>query len=194
MTSWVGTSSTTTRKSTLTTCWITGMTRIRPGPLTLSKRPSVKMTPRSYSRRIFMVLNSRASKNTSPNPKKVTFRHSSFFSFKFAGRPDGQKQPFGLQYFNGLAGGNGLVRPGAPILALDINPPFSVCKVINRFREPAVQRFTAGVNGASPCSCGQIDNGKKYQRRGQAHGRNQPGVDAHARHIAVNQYDGSDDH
>ncbi|MNL53472.1 hypothetical protein D3C87_1767220 [compost metagenome] len=52
MTSWLGTSKTLMRWSTRTICWITGTIRIRPGPLTPVKRPSVKMTPRSYSRRI----------------------------------------------------------------------------------------------------------------------------------------------
>ena len=40
------------RMSTLTICWTAGMRSTRPGPLTFQKRPSMKTTPRSYSRRI----------------------------------------------------------------------------------------------------------------------------------------------
>src|SRR5579872_932663 len=52
--SWLGTSMTTVRKSTRTICWKNGTSRIKPGPLTLEKRPSVNMTARSYSRMILI--------------------------------------------------------------------------------------------------------------------------------------------
>ena len=51
MTSWLGTSRTTTRRSTLTICWIPRTTSTSPGPLTFQNRPSMKTTPRSYSRK-----------------------------------------------------------------------------------------------------------------------------------------------
>ena len=54
ITSCEGTSMVTTRRSTLTICWMPGMTITRPGPLTFQNRPSRKMTPRSYSRRILI--------------------------------------------------------------------------------------------------------------------------------------------
>ena len=49
ITSWGGTSCTTTRRSTFTICCTNGMRMMRPGPFTPVKRPSVKTTPRSYS-------------------------------------------------------------------------------------------------------------------------------------------------
>src|SRR5580693_10027019 len=54
ITSCGGTSSTITRRSTRTICWMNGTRRKRPGPLVPVKRPSVKTTPRSYSRRMRM--------------------------------------------------------------------------------------------------------------------------------------------
>ncbi len=55
MTSCVGTSSTTTRRSTLTMRCTSGMRMMRPGPFTPVKRPNVKITPRSYSLRILKI-------------------------------------------------------------------------------------------------------------------------------------------
>ena len=49
ITSCLGTCSTTVRSSSLRICWITGSTSRTPGPLTPVKRPSVNITPRSYS-------------------------------------------------------------------------------------------------------------------------------------------------
>src|SRR3546814_9992824 len=56
MTSWLGTSMVTTRKSTRTICCTTGTTKIRPGPLTFVNLPRVNMTPRWYSRNILIAL------------------------------------------------------------------------------------------------------------------------------------------
>ena len=55
ITSWVGTSITCVRRSTRTICCRNGASSTRPGPLTWLKRPSVKTTARSYSRRILML-------------------------------------------------------------------------------------------------------------------------------------------
>src|SRR5512139_1042229 len=52
ITSWLGTSNTTVRRSTRTICWIPGMMITSPGPFTFQKRPSMNTTPRSYSRRM----------------------------------------------------------------------------------------------------------------------------------------------
>ena len=52
ITSWLGTSSTTMRRSTRTICCTPGISTTSPGPLTRQKRPSVKTTARSYSRRM----------------------------------------------------------------------------------------------------------------------------------------------
>src|SRR5216683_6898206 len=54
ITSWLGTSSTTMRRSTRTICWTNGTSSTRPGPLVPVYRPSVKTTARSYSRRILI--------------------------------------------------------------------------------------------------------------------------------------------
>src|SRR5699024_2948337 len=64
MTSWVGTSSTMTRMSTLIIFCTTGTIRNSPGPLTSAQRPRVETTPRSYSGRILMEANITNSTNT----------------------------------------------------------------------------------------------------------------------------------
>jgi len=48
------------------------MTMISPGPLTFQNRPSWKMTPRSYSRRILMALMMMPSKANAMMPKKYS--------------------------------------------------------------------------------------------------------------------------
>src|ERR671918_1531619 len=70
MTSWLGMSCTRMRRSTLTACWMIGMTRIRPGPLTFQNRPSWKMTARSYSRRM------RSAENSTRTMKIAGMIHS----------------------------------------------------------------------------------------------------------------------
>ncbi len=52
ITSWLGTSITTMRRSMRTICWMPGISTTRPGPLTFQKRPSWNTTPRWYSRRM----------------------------------------------------------------------------------------------------------------------------------------------
>jgi hypothetical protein len=65
ITSWLGTSMTMVRRLTFTICCTIGMSRIRPGPFTPEKRPRVKTTPRSYSRRILIAWN-RTNRASSP--------------------------------------------------------------------------------------------------------------------------------
>src|SRR5690349_7308873 len=56
-----------------TICWTAGMSRIRPGPFTIQKRPSWNTTPRSYSRRMRSDHTSKAATRTStPKPKLST--------------------------------------------------------------------------------------------------------------------------
>src|ERR671910_371461 len=52
ITSWLGTSITTIRRSTRCICCTSGTRMISPGPRTPEKRPSVNTTPRPYSRRL----------------------------------------------------------------------------------------------------------------------------------------------
>jgi hypothetical protein len=60
-----GTSITTVRKSTRTICCTNGTKKIKPGPRTREKRPSVNMTPRSYWRRTLADALARIKTNTS---------------------------------------------------------------------------------------------------------------------------------
>ncbi|MNT56703.1 hypothetical protein D3C72_1940260 [compost metagenome] len=64
ITSCVGTSSTTVRRSTRTTCWMAGITNTSPGPATFEKRPRVNTMPRSYSRKIHIAEKSSAASRT----------------------------------------------------------------------------------------------------------------------------------
>ncbi len=71
MTSWLGTSMVTTRRSTRTICCTTGITKIRPGPFTLENRPNVKMTPRWYSRNTLIALTTTTSSTTMTAVKPI---------------------------------------------------------------------------------------------------------------------------
>ena len=64
ITSCFGTLSTMTRRSTLRICCTTGNTMTTPGPLMPVKRPSVNITPRSYSLSTLMALNSSSRMRT----------------------------------------------------------------------------------------------------------------------------------
>src|SRR5690606_31825939 len=85
ITSCVGTSITIVRRSTRTICWIPGTTMTMPGPLTFQNRPSRKITPRSYSRRILIALKRSSSTiarrmigNSSPNMRFPFLLRESF--------------------------------------------------------------------------------------------------------------------
>jgi hypothetical protein len=74
MTSWLGTSRTSVRRSTRTIFWTKGIRTMRPGPLTPVKRPSVKITPRWYSRRILIATaRNTMTRTTIGNRKKYSF-------------------------------------------------------------------------------------------------------------------------
>src|SRR3989338_2678103 len=79
ITSCGGTSITMMRRSTFTISCTPGMMTIRPGPLTFQKRPSMKTTPRSYSRRIRNAENTSTTITTGTklheiNPISITLR------------------------------------------------------------------------------------------------------------------------
>src|ERR1700684_1142160 len=73
------------RKSTRTISWTNGNKRTKPGPLTFWKRPSVKTTARSYSRKIFTV-DVAKMKATTTTIGAMTYRVEKYMLFRLSKR------------------------------------------------------------------------------------------------------------
>ena len=126
MTSCGGMFSVTVRRSTRTIRSITGISRIRPGPLRAIRRPRRKMTPRSYSRRTRIAepkKNSRKKAATTATPIATAIRSAPFASVALAvsGGADDQRQPVHRLDANTIADALGLPvgDPRLPERALD---------------------------------------------------------------------------
>ena len=101
MTSCFGTLSTMTRRSTLRICCMTGTTTMIPGPLMPVKRPSVNITPRSYS---FSTLMTAEEQHDDEDDDDDYERHEALRSSRFYRRLDPQCQSFHLHDARRLAG------------------------------------------------------------------------------------------
>src|SRR5512135_2479737 len=120
ITSWVGTSSTTVRRSTRTACWMIGTMMTSPGPLTCQKRPSVNTTPRSYSRKMRMALSrNRTASATSMKPPPIQLKSRFVISVSLCGRLDRKHEAIHAHDAHPLATPERYIRAYLPHLAVD---------------------------------------------------------------------------
>src|SRR5688572_33385323 len=124
MTSCFGTSRTIVRRSTRTIFWMTGQTRMSPGPLTPSKRPRKKITPRSYSRNTLMALLSTTNTRTAMTPQKIGRLDMRFLPLILGG--DVERQPLHAVNTKALAASHGHAADRIPLLAINSHLAFPV--------------------------------------------------------------------
>src|SRR6056297_1611953 len=207
ITSWVGTSMTMTRRSTRTICWMNGITMISPGPLTLSNRPSVKITPRSYSRRILMVLASRRTSTTTmvvTKYRKSTFIAELLFSVfeatwrirrtgRSARRPARNPHlPYRRPSPCRRARRDGWIWRASP--RLQVYPALAVAEIRDGFGLFTGQRLASAKPRLANRSRGQPDDGAEYQGRAEAHARDQAGIHLEPRNAGIEQDDRAEHH
>src|SRR5258706_1679284 len=123
ITSCGGTSSTRVRRSTRTICWTNGMSRIRPGPFTPVKRPRVKTTPRSYSRKILTALKRMMRARAIAGRRKTRVSAIVIFSLGFVGgrRPNRQSESLYPDDAHMAAGRQWARGDRIPIFSMDKN-------------------------------------------------------------------------
>src|SRR5262245_36039516 len=139
ITSCFGTSSTMTRRSTLIMRWIMGHSRIRPGPLMPVKRPSVNVTPRSYSFSTRTALKIRmATRTTTTSPKLMQLS-----SYRF----DPQQQTFDARDAHERAFAQRHARQRVPQLAAEAHDAAAV-EILEHFRGGADHRLRTRDDGA----------------------------------------------
>src|SRR5580658_4300852 len=109
MTSCFGTLSTTVRSSSFFICWIAGKTSRTPGPLTPVNRPSVNITPRSYSLRMRIELAINSSNMTT-----MTGNEMFIFCSLLLLRLHPERQIHDFDYARLLAGPQRARRAGVP--------------------------------------------------------------------------------
>src|SRR5512143_33747 len=118
ITSWLGTSNTTVRRSTRTICWMPGMMSTSPGPFTFQKRPSMNTTPRSYSRRMRRL---DASSTTTRN-RMVIPLNSNMIVLLVRFHIEDQVVPGAHPHRVAALQGHAAAHP--PLLAVDARPAF----------------------------------------------------------------------
>src|SRR5574340_1497745 len=186
ITSWLGTSNTTVRRSTRTICWMPGMMITSPGPFTFQKRPSMNTTPRSYSRRMRMLATSSAmTRNTMvipPNSNMVIL----LVRFHV------EDQVVAGAHAHAAAALERHVAADPPPLAVDVRPAL-VFHVRQNFAGGADQVLGAGHH--RPCARLDCHGGDEEaeQRARQRHRDDQCPREAVARKIGVDQHHRADD-
>src|SRR5450755_3026051 len=174
-----------TRRSTLRICCTIGATRMRPGPLMPVKRPSVNMTPRSYSfSTLTVVKNSAATKTT-------TTMMNGMILFPSNGL-DPEPQTFDFYDANLLAdvyrSAGGCVPQLSGVAHL---PLFS--EVLDDFgsltHHDPLARDDRPALRAAPQEC----DGEHHEPTDRCNSNDQRHTDSHAGSLRVEQDDGADD-
>src|SRR5688572_1871966 len=190
ITSCLGTSSTIVRRSTRTIFWITGQTMMRPGPLTPSKRPRKKMTPRSYSRRTLIELVSSMKTSTTTALQKIG--SSVIASLLFLVGRDEQRQPLDAIHVQLLPARHRAARNGVPGLAVNTDGS-ATREVRERFGAIADQLLGAGDDAPSPGTHREPDGAEHREARYGRDGADEAAVQRRPRLARVHQDDRPDD-
>src|SRR5688572_9057618 len=188
MTSCFGTSRTIVRRSTRTIFWMTGQTRMSPGPFTPSKRPRKKITPRSYSRNTLMALLSTMITRTAMTPQKIGTLDIRFLPLFLGG--DVERQPVHAVNTEALSASHGYAADRIPLLAINPHLAGSV-EIANGFGRVADQLFRAGHDRPAPCAHCQPDHGEHGDTGESRDAADQPAARFESRRIGIHQYDGA---
>ena len=190
ITSWLGTSITTMRRSMRTICWMPGIRITRPGPLTRQKRPSWNTTPRSYSRRMRSELATSSSQQDQHDGNadaRRDHREAPCVGRGFGGRADFERQAVDAGHAHALAGLQRLARRArcqrSPSTAAQPSPP------PNSITSPAApSRRRRAADHRPPARLGRhADDADDERGRDQRQRADQRQRDAEARRVAVDQ-------
>src|SRR5258706_5474169 len=194
ITSCLGTSMVTTRKSIFTMRSTIGMRKISPGPFAPCNLPSRKITPRWYSRRTRTDCGSATTTSTiktiAQGPTVViNLIKSSIISPLLVFWFHFQRQSLDADDFDGLARFDRCFAHGVPVFAFDKHPPSAPVNARKRFNRFAQHRFRTGLNRLELRTQSSTHDENEKRRR-QHRRRNDVGErQSETRVIAVEQHE-----
>src|SRR5512135_942336 len=135
------------------------MMMIRPGPFTFQKRPSVKTTPRSYSRKIRRLENTSKASSSTTTPKLIsqsmaasfTTYSTKLFMRRHSFRFNVQQQSFHSYNPDSLSALQRLLAADAPGFTVHPRPSFLAAEVFQHFAGISDQFLPAAYHRPVPC-------------------------------------------
>src|ERR1700681_4303137 len=191
--SWRGTSNVTTLRSILTIRSTIGISRMTPGPLARSSRPSRNTTPRSYSRVIRTAADSNAKLATMTTIATGSAVPISSFLPRRVGCAHVEQEPADAHHADRLAGRDGGARGfGFPQLAQQEYHPLRR-QLGARRSERADQRLAAGLNPPALRAHARADRKREERRRQRADRHDEREGDAQERLVLARQQQRAED-